>query len=531
MNKIGKDFSFTAIGRIYFSDGPNFENWDTSRYNYSLVTKYPSPLTPHFEQPTLGHTIFATAKYKNFSINYFRKNFDEGNAFSLIPNIYIYNKENKWKNSVDLFWLSYSNQFKNKMNLNIDVNLKRNLQDKNTIYYKWNIPDVFDATQTYKQYMTGKDNSIQSVITLSQTSNEKIQYILGIEDEYSMSIPPYANDDVLGYSYKYENDTAEKINKNLTIYENRSAFFGQATYSPIYFFNLIIGARFDYSTRYGAVFNPRMGFIIKPFKKTLVKAIYGRAFQSPSLFFQYEQWGAPTIACVSITEVQKKDPNWKLNNQIVNSFELSFTQNFSQNYILKVGGYFNNLTNLIERTIYAEYPNDSVYNKYFHTYTSGLRNENIGTQRILGIEVSFYAKISKFILLNTYYSHTNGISIKNSNIKEQLPRVATNKVWFSLEFINLLNIFDLSTRFRWVDEYYNNNNIIFPNYKQPGYACLDANLSVKLLKNIRIYGSFENILNEKYELPGMYEQVGIYTATLPQQGFGFKAGLEINFSK
>jgi outer membrane receptor for ferrienterochelin and colicin len=59
---------------------------------------------------------------------------------------------------------------------------------------------------------------------------------------------------------------------------------------------LIIGARFDYSTRYGAVFNPRMGFIVKPFKNTLIKAIYGKAFQSPSLFFQYEQWGAPSIS-------------------------------------------------------------------------------------------------------------------------------------------------------------------------------------------------------------------------------------------
>jgi len=531
MSNIGKDFTFSTIGRIYSSDGPNFENWGTTNYNYSLVTKYPSPLTPHFEQPSLGHTIFASIKYKNFSLNYFRKNFDEGNALSFIPNIYIYNKENKWKNSIDLIWLSYSYVLKNNINFNFDINLKRNVQDKNTIYYKWKIPNLFDANETYKQYMTGKDNDIHVVVSLSQTSNKKIQYIVGIEDEYSLSIPPYANDEVMGFSYKYENDTAEIIDKNLTIIENRSAAFGQITYIPIYFLNLIFGARFDYSTRYGSIFNPRMGFIIKPFNKTLIKAIYGKAFQSPSLFFQYEQWGAPTVACVSITEIQKRDPNWKLNNQIVNSYELSVTQNFSQNYILKISGFINSLTNLIQRTMFAEYPNDSVYNKYFNKYTSGLRNENIGTQKIIGFELSFNAKISKYILLNTYYSFTNGLSIKNSNVEEKLPRIATNKIWITAEFINLFKIIDLSTRFRWADEYYNYNKVVFPDNKQPGFFCIDANLNIRLSKNIKIYGTFENILDSKYELPGLYEQFGIYTATIPQQRFGFKAGLEINFSK
>jgi len=531
MSNIGKDFTFSTIGRIYSSDGPNFENWGTTNYNYSLVTKYPSPLTPHFEQPSLGHTIFASIKYKNFSLNYFRKNFDEGNALSFIPNIYIYNKENKWKNSIDLIWLSYSYVLKNNINFNFDINLKRNVQDKNTIYYKWKIPNLFDANETYKQYMTGKDNDIHVVVSLSQTSNKKIQYIVGIEDEYSLSIPPYANDEVMGFSYKYENDTAEIIDKNLTILENRSAAFGQITYIPIYFLNLIFGARFDYSTRYGSIFNPRMGFIIKPFNKTLIKAIYGKAFQSPSLFFQYEQWGAPTVACVSITEIQKRDPNWKLNNQIVNSYELSVTQNFSQNYILKISGFINSLTNLIQRTMFAEYPNDSVYNKYFNKYTSGLRNENIGTQKIIGFELSFNAKISKYILLNTYYSFTNGLSIKNSNVEEKLPRIATNKIWITAEFINLFKIIDLSTRFRWADEYYNYNKVVFPDNKQPGFFCIDANLNIRLSKNIKIYGTFENILDSKYELPGLYEQLGIYPATIPQQRFGFKAGLEINFSK
>jgi len=530
--KLNKDFSFNFNARLYKSDGPNFENTDNTFYDYNVVNDYPKPLTNHFEQPTNDHNIYFNLNYKNFSVNYFRQQFEEGNALSFTPQIYIYNKENKWKTSTDIIWTSYKKQFNNDGNLSFDISYKKHTQDNNTIYYKWNTPGIFDANETYKQYMTGDDQSALAILTYNQLVTSNFQFIAGIENEYSLSIPPYANDEVLGESSKYEGENAKLINENLTLEENRFAGFGQFIFTPISSINIILGARYDYSSRYEGVFNPRAGLILSPTNSTKIKFIYGRAFQSPSLFVQYEQWGAPTIAMISMTEIQKTNPNWKLENQIVNSLELSITQNIGQNLKIKGSVYYNDLTNLIERSLYANDPTDSVYNKYFDSYTSGLRNENIGSQKIIGTDISLDAKIHKNIIIYSYYSYTDAKSINSDGGESLVPRISTHKVWAGITAQNLFNHITISPRFKWAGSLYNANTTIFPSNKQPGYYTLDLNLSANnLSKYFRIYADFENITNNKIEHGGLYEQSGVYTAVIPQQGFTFKAGIELFFNK
>ena len=524
---VNKNLSFYLNARIYKSDGPNFENRDTTYYNYDNVFKYPSPLAHNFEQPTNDHSIYANVKYKNFSLNYYRQQFEEGNALSLVPSIYIYNKENKWKTSSDLVWLNYSKIFKNKGTINYNLSYKNHIQDNNTIYYKWNTPNVFDANETYKQYMTGMDKSLQSVLTYNQTVAEKLQFIIGIDNEFSKSIPPYANDEVLGKSDKYEGDNAKLIDDKLTIRENRYSGFAQLVFMPAKIINIVAGARYDYSTRYEGTLNPRAGFILSPTKTTKIKYIYGRAFQSPSLFYQYEQWGAPSIVNISSAEMQKTDPNWKLENQIVNSHEVSVNQKITQNYSITASAYYNDLTNLIERNYFT----DSVYNKYFDTYTGGLRNENIGSQRIIGGNFSFNAKITKKILFYSHYSYTDAVSLLNE-VTTAVPRISKHKVWLGATAQNLFGYLTISPRFKWVSDMYNLNTEVFPDNNQKGYQTLDVNISINNInKYFRIYANFYNVLNQKIEHAGLYEQSGVYSATIPQDGFSFKVGLEVFLNK
>jgi len=79
---------------------------------------------------------------------------------------------------------------------------------------------------------------------------------------------------------------------------------------------------------------------------------------------------------------------------------------------------------------------------------------------------------------------------------------------------------------------YNSNTTVFADNKQKGYYTLDLNLSVNnLSKYFRIYANFENITDNKIEHGGLYSQSGIYTATIPQQGFAFRVGIEIFLNK
>ncbi len=520
--KVNKDLSFFLMSRVYTSDGPSYID-DTANYDYDLIRTYPSPLVSQFQQPTNDHTVYFNATYKKFSVNYFRQSFDEGNALGFIPEIYIYNKENKWKTSTDMLWLSYSSTSrKTGGTLTADVTLKRHLQDNNTIYYKWNVPLAFDADETYKQYMTGDDKTIKGIVTYNQKLSNKFEFIAGVENEYTTSIPPYANDQVLGQSFKYEGFSAQMISDALTIEENRTAGFGQFVFSHK-IINLTLGARYDYSTRYGGVFNPRLGFILSPTKSTKIKFNYGKAFQAPSLFYQYEQWGAPTIVNVSMAEIQNTNPSWKLENQIVNTFDFNISQSISENVQIRTSAYLSKLTNLIERNLFS----DSTYNKYFDSYTPGLRNENIGTQHIAGADALFEAKITGNVIFNSYYSFIKAYSVSSENVHTLLPRISEHKVWVGLTVQNLFKYVTFSARFKWVSDMYNANTAVYATNTQPGFYNLDANISLNnISKYFNIYANFTNVLNQHYLNGGLYEQTGVYTATIPQNGFMFKVGAQ-----
>ena len=279
--KVNDNLSFYAMARMYNSDGPDLSETDNKYYDYGVVKNYPSPLTPEFQQPTQDNTMYFNVKYKGFSLNYYRQGFNEGNGLSLIPAVYIYNKENKWKMYNDFLWATYKKEFSNKGVLNVEISKKQHIQDENSIYYKWLNPADYSAG-TYKQYMTGNDNTFGGVITYNQPIGEKLNFIVGVDNESTKSIPPYANDQVLGRSDKFEGENKDRITEELRISENRFSGFGQITYAPFSMLNIVAGARYDYSTRYGGTFNPRAGLIISPIESTKIKFIYGKAFQAPS---------------------------------------------------------------------------------------------------------------------------------------------------------------------------------------------------------------------------------------------------------
>ncbi len=517
---LGKDFSIFLSSRIYKSEGYEVVGSDPI---YDIIKNYTAPIKNSTEQPTNDKNIFLKFQYKNMSLNYYRQQFDQGNAIGHAPNIYIFDKENKWKTTTDIIWYNYKKQIASDGELMFDLSYKYHYQDPNTIFHKWNKSG--EIGKTYKQHMTGKDNTLHGVLTFHHHLAENFQFIIGIDNEYTSSIPPYANDEVLGVSDKYTGESKTKIDNELTLTENRFSAFTQVTYSPIDLFTLVAGARYDNSSRYGDVLNPRFGFIISPFETTALKFNYGRAFQAPSLFLQYEQFGTPRIVMLSTRELKELYPSWKLENQIVNSYEVSVNQNFGKNIKFKVGGYYNQLSNLIERKLFNN--SASTYNKYFDKNTNGLRNENIGSQEIYGVDFAINAKVLRNLILYTYYSYTDAKSKLEGGTETGIPRISEHKAWVGFCAQNLFGHLTVSPRFRWIGDMYNANTSVYSDNKQPGFQTLDISLSLNNLSQyVRLYANFNNILDEKAAHGGLYGQSGIYTPTIPQPGFNFKVGLE-----
>jgi len=527
--KVNKNFSFSAFARIYQSDGPNFIGRDTI---FDIIKQYHYPQRNNFEQPIDDHTIFLKTKYKNFTLSYFRQQFNEGNALGMSTNNYIYNKENKWALCNNMVWATYKKKINKNGSIFFDIAYTNRTQDPETQFYKWNPNDVLESS--FNQYMTGIDNTLRSSFSYNRTffENKSLKIITGIEYEYTNSIPPYANDQLFGSSDKFEGETAEIIKKELTIIEQRYAGFAQITYSPLKKLDFILGGRYDYSLRNKETFNPRMSFVYTPFKTTVVKLMYGTAFQAPSLFYQYEQWGSGTAVMLSTDEIAETEPNWKLENQKITTYEVAIYQKLNNNITFNLSLYHSSLTNLIERNIYT----NSAYNKYFSTsqtsvYSTGIRNENIGTQYVSGINFKTEINLKKDFYSYLSYSYTNAYAKTEDGKTEDISRIAKHKFWLGFIYRNLFNNLNISSRLKWIGNINNRNKTIYPSGTQQGYFNMDFSLRVKnLIKSTVFYVRLENILNSEYSHGSLLDQV-VYTPNIPQPGFVGRFGVEINLRK
>ena len=523
--KVNDDLSFTVFGRMFHSDGFNEVGFDTI---FNIINRYKSPLIPKCEQPINDFTFFSRINYKNFTLGYFRQMFDEGNAGIENPLKNVYNSMDRWKISTDNLWLNYKKEIDKLGTLNSDINVVSYQIDNNSQFTKWvtaNNPSAYIS-----QYSMGKDLAIKGNTNLHKVFSDKLQVIGGIDYEYIRSIPSYSADQLLGQAYKYEGWVADSINKKMVSTENRIAGFGQLIWSPFQALELVVGGRYDYSSRYKGTFNPRLGFTYNPFDKTLVKFVYGTAFQAPSLFYQYEQFGTSTNVMLSSVEVRTRmDPNWQLKNQLVSSYELSFTQQLFKSLQIKVSGYYNHLTDIIERVTYDT--EAKTYNKYFDKLSIGIRNENIGIQNVKGFNTEINYGISDKLETYFYYCYTDGTEATSAG-NVGIPRISQNKFWIGATYNNLFDCITVSPRFRWIGDMNNANKIAYPSGKQPGYTSLDLSLSVnRILGFMKFYAMFNNLLNQKIYHGGLYEQAGGHLAAIPEEGLHVQLGLQVNLLK
>ena len=523
--KLNDNLSVTLFGRMFRSSGFDVDGTDTV---YNIINRYQAPYKPDCEQPISDYNFFVRTDYKKFTLGYFRQMFNEGNALSHNPDKYVYSKENKWKSNTDMIWVTYKKEMARFGDFSADLNVISFKLDNNTQFTKW--LNAYETDTAFSQYMTGSDLAIKGTTTLHKVVTDKFQFIVGVDYEHIISIPPYANDELFGNSYKYEGTKADSIRAFMTVKENRISGFGQVIWSPYKIIDIVLGGRFDYSSNYKGTFNPRVGLTFSPFAKTKLKFIYGSAFQAPSLFFQYEQFGTSTDVMLSTSEVKKTiDPSWELNNQLVRTYEFSVNQQIGKSFLLKSSIYYNHLTDIIQRVTFDN--TGSTYNKYYNNLSNGVRNENVGVQEIIGFNTELNFVFSEHVETHAYYSFTDGES-STAGGNFDIPRISEHKIWIGATFSDLLKRFNVSPRLKWVSEMTNANLAAYPDGKQKGYTSLDLSISAnKLFGFLKLYAAFNNLLNSKIEHGGLFQQSGVNLANIPQERLRIKFGIEVNFGK
>ena len=230
---------------------------------------------------------------------------------------------------------------------------------------------------------------------------------------------------------------------------------------------------------------------------------------------------------LSVDEIKSSEPEWDLKNQKVQTHELSVLHTIGKYVQIQVSGYHNVLQDLIQRSIYT----DQAYNKYFSqpdsaVFSTGIRNENIGSQKMTGISLKVTANIWEDAAGHFYYSYTDAVSEYNGKT-EDIPRIAKHKIWAGMHLRNLFKYFSVSARLKWIGDINNRNSTVYSGGKQPGYTNLDMTITLNnLVKHLRVVARLENVLNSEYDHGGLYDQV-FYLPSIPQPKFNLRIAIEL----
>jgi outer membrane receptor for ferrienterochelin and colicin len=519
--KAGEQIKYQFSLNYHRSDGQNFIGRDSV---YDAIKSYKPPFHNDFSQPINDLNIFAkTVISEKLNISYFLQMFSEGNSLGFNPDTYIYSSEAKWAFSNQFLSSNYSHDFNDRLKLVSELTYSFYLQDPNTKFLKWS-NDSLD--ESFSQYMTGRSHSLRARSHLESSISENNLLSIGFDAEISSNIPPYANDEVLASPKKFSGINLKKIEDELTITDKRFAIWTELINSSFDFLELNIGGRLDFFSRFESSFNPRFALLFHPFAKTNIKLIYGTAFQVPSLFYQYEQWGSLTGVMLSESEIRKlMDSDWRLKSQKVESYDFYIDQKITDELSLDFSYYHQHLSGLIKRRNYFT----PVYNKYFgDSVNFWQRNENIGSGKVVGITTSMKYTFSEDINFKFTYSYTKGTRADQGE-EELIPRIAKDKFYISFAYNNIFNMLNLSLRNRTFGRLHNENSTDFPSGFQDGFNVLDISLILNLMEDkFSIYTKLMNVLDEDYRHGGLLEQ-SFYLSTIPQPGFNASFGMKLNF--
>lgn len=297
-------------------------------------------------------------------------------------------------------------------------------------------------------------------------------------------------------------------------------------------FSTTLGLRYDYGSRYGGTFNPRVGFVYQPFASTSFKVLYGEAFRAPTPMDTSEVYGifsGKKNAQGQYTSSFFHAPNQNLKPEKSRTLEFELNHFFNNNFNVSLSGYYTKLQNLIvaltEDELIQFIPNG--YISYIN------KNENLGSSHIYGFELSsnYSHKLTDTINLNLWgnYSYINGKDSRNdSPVKSELQYIASHKsklgvtVSYLDDYFATLKVHTISKTTTGVPDPLQIGKML----KSPGYTVLDLHLGSKIYTGLSANLDFYNLLNKHYYGAGSSGAAFLYT---PQSLLSVMFSLQYNY--
>lgn len=301
---------------------------------------------------------------------------------------------------------------------------------------------------------------------------------------------------------------------------------------------LIAGARFDYNSRFGAQFNPRLGFVYKASDHFRLRATYGEAFLSASPENLYGQYGsfAPDVNgsgdTIGLRSFFLNLPNPNLKPEKVRSIDVNLNV-LAGDFSIALSSYYNAINNKPASTV------SSGTFRGIPVYTIQ-KTENIGNAFSYGGSLRVaYKKSFGDISVNAYASYTYSQGkASDDNDGEELINSAFHTGKAGLVF--KWNRLSVSPRLIYSSGVKPAHDISFvePPYT-PSYLLLNAHVAYTFVeanskegKPFGVSGFFtiRNATNARY-YNGFSSVASDAIYSTPQDPFRFVAGVNVVFTK
>ncbi len=304
--------------------------------------------------------------------------------------------------------------------------------------------------------------------------------------------------------------------------------YTQLLWSPVDPLQLTLGGRYDYSTRFGGRVNPRAAIVYRPFSAGSLKLLYGRAYLEPTATQVYAALSDATSVIF---------PNSELRPEVMNAFEIAWTQSVESYVNFTVGGFYNKIDNNI---------NDSAFTNQYVFVTidedtlqrrNRLQTINAGTTELYGgegiVTLTYEPIVAQFSA--SYVDGTQRKLDLRGNL-DKAPLEGASRLMLKSDLTaTLINALTLNARFSYYEApqlTFNPNNFAYAAVGSE-FFILDANVRYALWQppegNERIFLFLrgENLLDQRYKLAS--GRPGLNPIGSPQPPLQVFAGVEGTF--
>ncbi len=483
--------------------------------------------------PAKSGQVGFSLSYRDLTFSYTKMWRQIHSSIGQKTNIYAYyDPTNFWGENIQRYSLSYKKSWKKITNRTTLSYLSYRLNNASTFRM------IFEAGDRGKLYKYAASDDILLDEVLNYNINSNFELTGGFSIQVSGNLPK-------------TNDLVEPFEKSLytpfsTDVNYHDPLTGKFGINPVNFYNVagflqlfyklnkftfVLGDRYDYNSLFGTKNNPRIAIMYKIKNNLSVRASYGTAFRTPSLYYAYSSLAYKDGDGIYYRTV----PNPDIKPELFYEAEIGLRYSYKDKFAADIAIYYHKINKQITNSLF--YLDTLLYQNATNTgnITTAFVNDENSSASLFGIQANFRARnLINVIKLNTdlYITYAKGEEILPNNFGtlddyRQMPRWMMQ---FNFDFSpwnSLLFIFQNTLSSKWKKRFYplppEQMNLIGLPTDVKGFYTLDFITRFVISKNLNAFLKFNNVFNAHYG--GMDAYAGnsnlIYN---PQQGRNFQVG-------